>query len=156
MKMSLHIHFLKQAHTFTHTFSRIIPSYTIPQVWDTHKQHHNHILTDEYAHIYHGSSHLYTKRCSSIHTYTHLDSNSRKYTSISHAHKHVHSLTHINMLTFMTMVTHSLIRMKTSIHFNTQTPYVWIGSHDHSHKCDYIHVQSHIHLHKHAPTPIHS
>jgi len=53
MKMSLHIHFLKQAHTFTHTHSHIIPSYTIPQVRDTHKQHHNHILTDEYAHIYH-------------------------------------------------------------------------------------------------------
>lgn len=98
MKMCLHMHSLKLAHKFTHKKSPICSqshTCTFPQIQHNHKEHHTHMLTDEYAHTYHEvHTFTYTHRCSSIFTCTRLHINSQKYTPLSCAVTCIHSDTH--------------------------------------------------------------
>ena len=73
MKMSLHIHSLKLAHTFTYTHSNMIPViYNSP--CRRYKQHHTYILTGEYAHTYYEVptfTHVEVFKCTHMHTLGH-------------------------------------------------------------------------------------
>ena len=144
MKMCLHMHSLKLAHTFTHKKTPICSqshTRTFPQIQHNHKEHHTHMLTDEYAHTYHEvHTFTYTHRCSNIFICTHLHINSEKYTPLSCALTCIHSHTHMNILTFMPMVKNSLIHKKSPIHFPPENSYLSRHPRSLSHVLMYMHM----------------
>lgn len=117
MKMSLWL-ISPQTSSHIHLHIQHDPSHIIPHVEDTNSIA-TYILTGEYAHTY--EVHIFTRMYSSVLICTHLDINSQKYTPLSHDQEQTDYLTYMNMPIFMPMVTHSLIHMKSSIYFNTQT-----------------------------------